>query len=157
MYKVFFIFIFTTFCFSSTINFQEEKFVNALQASVYKNGTIEIKNDSIKVSYKNFDTSYIFFSDYFIVKDKNSEQKLKYEDRVELSIFYKLINLIYRDKKDGIEEFFNLENVENKTVLTPNEYLSNSIEKVEFKKEQSILNFLKIYFKNEDYIKIVQN
>lgn len=157
MYKVFFIFIFTTFCFSSTINFQEEKFVNALQASVYKNGIIEIKNNFIKVSYKDFDTSYIFFSDHFIVKDKNSERELKYEDRVELSIFYKLINLIYRDKKDGIEEFFNLENIENKTVLTPNEYLSNSIEKVEFKKEQSILNFLKIYFKNEDYIKIVQN
>ncbi len=42
-------------------------------------------------------------------------------------------------------------------VLIPNEYLSNSISKIEFKKLSNKLEFLKIYFKNEDYIQIVQN
>ena len=95
--------------------------------------------------------------DHFISKDNQTEQKLNYEDRVELNLFYKLINFIYKDKKDGIEEFFKLQEIENKMVLIPNEYLSNSISKIEFKKVSNKLEFLKIYFKNEDYIQIVQN
>ena len=47
--------------------------------------------------------------------------------------------------------------IENKIILIPNEYLSNSISKIEFKKVSNKLEFLKIYFKNEDYIQIVQN
>ena len=158
MLKIFiFLSIFILNIFAQTITFKEEKFLNALQTSVYKDGKIDFKKDYIEVSYKNLSTSYIFFDDHFISKDNQTEQRLNYEDRVELNLFYKLINFIYKDKKDGIEEFFKLQEIENKMVLIPNEYLSNSISKIEFKKVSNKLKFLKIYFKNEDYIQIVQN
>lgn len=59
----------------------------------------QILKDYIEVSYKNLSTSYIFFDDHFISKDNQTEQKLNYEDRVELNLFYKLINFIYKDKR----------------------------------------------------------
>lgn len=156
MYKLLLFFIFTTICFASSINFEEEKYVSALQTSVYKYGNIDIKDDKITVSYKNLNSSYIFYKDYFILKDKESEQKQSYEKRIELGLFYKLILHIYKDKKDDIEEFFQVTNDNKTTILTPNEYISNAIEKIEYKKELNKLKFLKIEFKNEDYIKIVQ-
>ncbi|RBQ30735.1 hypothetical protein CRU92_10335 [Arcobacter sp. FW59] len=156
MPKFLLFFILTTFAFSSSIDFEEEKYVNALQTSVYKYGNIDIKDDIITVSYKNLSSSYIFYEDYFILKDKDNEQKLSYDEKVELSLFYKLISFIYKDRKDGVEEFFKLQNIDENSVLIPNEYVSNAIEKIEFKKDENRLKFLKIYFKNEDYIKIVQ-
>mgnify|MGYP000187395413 CR=1 FL=1 len=104
MLKIFiFLSIFILNIFAQTITFKEEKFLNALQTSVYKDGKIDFKKDYIEVSYKNLSTSYIFFDDHFISKDNQTEQRLNYEDRVELNLFYKLINFIYKDKKEFIK------------------------------------------------------
>jgi len=157
MYKLFLILILTTFSFASSINFKEEKYVSALQTSVYKDGNINIQDNKITVSYKNLNSSYIFYDSYFILKDKDNEQQLNYEDSVELSLFYKLISFIYKNRQDSIEDFFKIENIEGIYNLIPNEYISNAIDKIEFKKNLDKLEFLKIYFRNEDYIKIVQN
>jgi len=157
MYKLLLFFVLIVSSFASNINFKEEKYVSALQTSVYKYGNINIQVNKIIVSYKNPNSSYIFYEDYFILKDKNKEQKLNYDEKVELSLFYKLITLIYQDRQDDIQEFFQLKEDDGNIILIPNEYISNTIEKIEYKKEQNRLKFLKIYFKNEDYIKIVQN
>ena len=67
MLKIFiFLSIFILNVFAQTITFKEEKFLNALQTSVYKDGKIDFKKDYIEVSYKNLSTSYIFFDDHFI-------------------------------------------------------------------------------------------
>jgi len=157
MYKLLLFFVLIVSSFASNINFKEEKYVSALQTSVYKYGNINIQANKIIVSYKNPNSSYIFYEDYFILKDKNKEQKLNYDEKVELSLFYKLITLIYQDRQDDIQEFFQLKEDDGNIILIPNEYISNTIDKIEYKKEQNRLKFLKIYFKNEDYIKIVQN
>ncbi|AXK49071.1 hypothetical protein CRU87_06955 [Aliarcobacter trophiarum LMG 25534] len=149
--------IFVLNLYSSSISFKEEKFVSSLQTSVYKDGLIEFNSDFIKVSYKNLSNSYLFYSDYLLIKDKENEQKFSYEEKVELSLFSKLLNLIYKNKSEDIKEYFKVEKNEKETILLPNEYLANSIEKIEYKKIGDRLAFLKIYFKNEDYIKIVQN
>jgi len=157
MYKLLLFFVLIVSSFASNINFKEEKYVSALQTSVYKYGNINIQANKIIVSYKNPNSSYIFYEDYFILKDKNKEQKLNYDEKVELSLFYKLITLIYQDRQYDIQEFFQLKEDDGNIILIPNEYISNTIDKIEYKKEQNRLKFLKIYFKNEDYIKIVQN
>lgn len=76
MLKIFiFLSIFILNVFAQTITFKEEKFLNALQTSVYKDGKIDFKKDYIEVSYKNLSTSYIFLmtilSQKIISQNKN--------------------------------------------------------------------------------------
>lgn len=158
MYKVLlFLSIFISSIFADKINFSEEKYLGSLETSVYKYGTIEFNNDFVKVSYKNISNEFLFFDDYLIIKNKNDEQKFDYEEKIELSLFSKLINLIYRNQEENVDNFFKIEKSEDVINLIPNEYLANSISKIEYKKDENVLKYLKIYFKNEDYIKIVQN
>lgn len=75
---------------------------------------------------------------------------------MELTIFSKLIKGIYRNQQEELTEYFEITNENEKTILVPNEYLSNAIQKIEYKKIEEKLEFLKIYFSNEDWINIVQ-
>lgn len=159
MHKIFiFLFALLVNLFAQTIEFEEEKYIISLETSVYKHGTIEFNNNFTKVLYKNTSKEFLFFDDYLLIKDNDNEQKFDYEEKIELSLFAKLINLIYKNESENIEEFFKVEKNEDKSInLIPNEYLKNTISKIEYKKDENILKYLKIYFKNGDYIKIVQN
>ncbi len=157
MLKIFiFLFVSLLNLFSQTIKFEEEKYVSSLETSVYNQGIIEFGEKFTKVSYRNLSNNYLFFDEYLIIKDKENEQKYNYEEKIELSLFSKLINLIYKNQDENIGEYFTIEKDSESTNLIPNEYLKNSISKIEYKKDKDILKYLKIYFKNEDYIKIVQ-
>ncbi|MEZ4692585.1 MAG: hypothetical protein R2837_00860 [Aliarcobacter sp.] len=63
---------------------------------------------------------------------------------MELTIFSKLIEGIYRNQQEELTEYFEITNENEKTILVPNEYLSNAIQKIEYKKIEEKLEFLKI-------------
>ena len=157
MFKILFLFLCATlFLFANPIKFKEEKYINALQSSVNKNGILKLENDFIEINYLEENKSFIFYNDHIILKTKEKEDTLKYEENIELSVFFKLIKSIYKNQHEELKEYFEIKNENEKTILTPNEYLANVIQKIEFKKTNEKLEFLKIYFVNEDWIKIVQ-
>jgi len=157
MFKVLFLFLFTSLSlFANQIKFKEEKYVNALQSSFFKNGTLEIKEKSIILSYPTKKLSYIFNEDNIVKKDGDSEELLEYEDHLELTIFSKIIESIYREKTNTLIEYFKIKSENEKTILLPNDYISNAIIKIEYNKINSKLEFLKIYFTNENWINIVE-
>lgn len=157
MFKVLFLLLSSTlFLFANPIKFKEEKYINALQTSVNKNGILKLENDFIEINYFEENKSFIFYNDHIILKTKEKEDILKYEENIELSVFLKLIKSIYKNQLEDLKEYFGISNENGKTILTPNEYLANVIQKIEFKKNNEKLEFLKIYFVNEDWIKIVQ-
>lgn len=142
--------------FADVINFQEERYISSLSKSVFKKGSLEIRSDFIELSYVGEDKIYDFYDDYIILKSSNETQKYSYDEKMELNLFSKLIRLIYGNKKDGIDEFFNSKKDGDLIVLEPKEQLSRHIEKIEYKKLKGVLVFLKISFKNDEWIKIVQ-
>lgn len=157
MFKILFLLLSSTlFLFANPIKFKEEKYVNALQTSVNKNGILKLENDFIEINYQEENKSFIFYNDHIILKTKEKEDSLKYEENIELSVFLKLIKSIYKNQPEDLKEYFGIANENEKTILTPNEYLANVIQKIEFKKTNEKLEFLKIYFVNEDWIKIAQ-
>ena len=157
MFKVLFLLLSSTlFLFANPIKFKEEKYVNALQTSVNKNGILKLENDFIEINYFEENKSFIFYNDYIILKTKEKEDTLKYEENIELSVFLKLIKSIYKNQPEDLKEYFDITNEDKKTILIPNEYLSNVIQRIEYKKIDNRLEFLKIYFVNEDWINIVQ-
>ena len=157
MFKILFLFLLSTlFLLANPIKFKEEKYINALQSSIYKNGFLKIEENFIEINYKEDNKAFIFYNDHIILKTKEKEDTLKYEENIELSVFLKLIKCIYKNQPEDLKEYFDITNEDKKTILMPNEYLSNVIQKIEFKKNNEKLEFLKIYFVNEDWINIVQ-
>lgn len=157
MFKVLFLFLFSTlFLFSNEIEFKEEKYISALNASVYRNGILNINNDFIKVAYPQQNKSFTFTKENIVEKDGNKENIITYEDNLDLSIFSKIIESIYTNKVEDIQEYFKIKRNNEVTTLIPNEYVANVINKIEYQKIDSELKFLKIYFTNDDWINIVQ-
>ncbi|RXJ78275.1 hypothetical protein [Arcobacter sp. F2176] len=157
MFKVLFLFLFSTlFLFSNEIKFKEEKYVSALNTSVYRKGILNINKDFIKVTYPQQNKSFTFKKDNILEKDGQKEKIITYEDNLDLTIFSKIIESIYTNKVENIREYFQIKKSDEVTTLIPSEYVANVISKIEYQKIDSKLKFLKIYFTNDDWINIVQ-
>ncbi len=157
MVKILFLFLFfTLFLFSKEIEFKEEKYIGALNTSVYRDGILNIEKDFIKVSYPQQNRTFTFTKENIIEKDGKTENIITYEDNLDLTIFSKVIESIYTNKIENIKEYFQIKKSDGNTTLIPSEYVANVIKKIEYKKIDSKLKFLKIYFTNDDWINIVQ-
>jgi len=158
MYKIILLlFISTILLFSRPIKFKEEKYISALNTSVYKYGILNIDSDILEVTYNNESKSLVFTKDNIIEKSAKERKILKYEDNLELTLFSKIINSIYKNKHEDLVEYFHIKKDNSFTTLIPNEYISNVINKIEYKKIDMKLVFLKIYFTNNDWINIVED
>lgn len=158
MYKFMILFLIASlYSFAEPIKFKEEKFINAFQTSVYRDGLMNINSSFIEISYPKENKSFIFNKENIIEKEGNKEKILNYEENLELTIFSKIIRSVYQNQTDEITEYFDIKNENKKIVLIPNEYISNAINKIEYKKNHTQLEFLKIYFTNEDWINIVES
>lgn len=157
MFKLFiFLSMFTTFILANTVNFTETKHISALDVEVKKKGTLVFEKEFTKLSYSNNNTSYKFNKEHIVQIVKNKETLLNYEDDLNLTIFSTLLNAIYKEEIDNLKEYFEITKDKEVTILTPNEYIANVIDKIEYKKNTKELEFLRIYFVNEDRIEIVQ-
>lgn len=158
MYKFFIVLIlFSFYAFGATIKFKEEKYISALQTSVFRDGLITINNERIEIKYLKEKKSFIFNAQHIIEKNDTQEKILNYEDHLELTLFSKIIRAVYQNQPQELDAYFVITNKDKKTVLLPNEYIANVIEKIEYKKEHNQLEFLKIYFINKDWINIIEN
>ncbi len=155
MHKIFFIIILlSSFLFATSVKFEEEKYISALQTSVFSNGTIQFTNEFIKITYPQKDKGYTFYNDFILVTSGENTQEILYEDNIELTVLYTLFNSIYTNNNQELEEYFDINSKREFITLLPKDYLSNIIDKIEYQKNDKSLNFLKIYFLNEDWIKI---
>ncbi len=158
MYKVLFLFFISTiFLFSNPIKFKEEKYISALDTSVFRYGILKINNDVLEVKYPKDNKSFVFTKENIIENNGNKKTVLNYEENLELTLFSKIIDSIYKNKLENLEEYFSVTKDASKVILTPNEYIANVINKIEYEKLDMKLLFLKIYFTNGDWIKIVEN
>lgn len=141
---------------SKIINFEEQHYISSLDQSKFKKGRLDIREDSIGLSYDNSDKIYTFYDDHISMQDKNETKKINYGDKIELDLFAKLIKLIYAKDKNGIDQYFSFVNDADLIILEPKEQLSKYIEKIEYKKLEDRLIYLRISFKNGEWIKIDQ-
>jgi hypothetical protein len=151
-----FCWLFTFVLKADFIKFQEERYINALNTSVYKTGQLYIKKNLITLHYPNEKKTFIFKDDYIIEKNNNNEKIKTYEENLELSVFSKLIRSIYYNQTKPLEVYFEIKNQKGKTILLPFSYISNVIQKIEYEKIESELKFLKIHFTNQDWVNIVE-
>ena len=113
MFKILFLLLSTTlFLFSNPIKFKEEKYINALQSSVSKNGVLKVEDNFIEIIYQGSDKSFVFYDDYIGLKTKEKEEILKYEENMELTIFSKLIKSIYKNQQDRLTSYYDSHHIQ---------------------------------------------
>lgn len=158
MYKILFlIFVSTMFVFSKPIKFKEEKYISALNTTVDRYGVLKFDDDSLEIKYEKESKSLIFTKENIIEKSGEKKEILSYEENLELTLFSKIINSIYKNEPENLKEYFEIKKDNSLVTLVPNEYIANVIEKIEYKKVELTLVYLKIYFTNDDWINIVEN
>ncbi|MAD41091.1 MAG: hypothetical protein CL623_01695 [Arcobacter sp.] len=157
MFKLFMILsVFMTLVLSNEVKFNETKYINAVDLEVSKKGILVFDKIFTKLSYENEETSFKFQVDNILQIKDDKETILSYDENLELSIFSTLINAIYKDDLEKLEEFFEIKKEKEETVLIPDDHISSVIDKITYKKTAKNLDFLNIYFTNEDRINIVQ-
>lgn len=150
------LFLVNPFLLAQTINFKEVKYIYALDQELYKNGSIKIDDNTIILQYSN-SSQIIKYDDLFIHIINNDEiQKIPHNENIEYSVFFSLIKGIFQNNLTLLANSFTINKDKDKTILIPNEYLANAIEKIEYKKQNKKLKFLRIFFLNQDSIKITQ-
>ena len=146
----------TTLFLANEVKFDETKYINAIDLEVKKKGTLLFDKEFTKLSYSNESTSFKFQKENILQIKNDKEKILQYEENLELTIFNTLINAIYKNDLEKLEEYFEISKEKEKIVLNANDYISSVIDKIEYKKTSENLEFLNIYFTSEDRIEIVQ-
>lgn len=154
MYKILFLLvIFFNFSFAKVIEFKEERYLYALDNSIYKKGYIEFKENSIKTWYKNNKETLYFKNDklYKIIDTKQIEL-----NNIAAKIYFLILEGVFHNNSNVIDKFFIQKKQNDLISLTPKEIISKYMQKVEYKKDKEKLIFLKIYLHNNDRIIIEQ-
>lgn len=151
MTRLFLIFFsFTLFLFAETIKFQEEKYIDAIDTTLYKKGSLEFGDNTIKLQYTNSDKLLIYFDDTLTLEDKTNGSKTDLSTNIILTTMFVLIDSVYHDKLTVLEEFFTMKKEDTLTALEPKVVLKNYIDRVEFLKQNGKLKFLTILMHNND-------
>lgn len=141
-----FIFI---FCFlflnlnASIINFQEEKYIEVIDNTVYKKGTLEFIDKKISLKYNNSNRVLIYENNSLIINDGDDTQSIDLNKQVTLKMIFLLIESINNNDLKALQEYFEVSTKNKITNLNPKYSLSNYIENVEFKKDKK-LDFITI-------------
>ncbi|MDC0932248.1 hypothetical protein OAR97_00220 [Arcobacteraceae bacterium] len=132
---------------ASVIHFEEEKYVEVIDNSLYKKGTLEFIKNKIKLKYNNSSRILIYEDDTLTILVDNEIQKIDLKNQLSIKIVFLLIDSIYKNKYGVIKEYFTIDKEKNVNYLTPNKNLKNYILSVEFKKNKA-LDYIIIKMKN---------
>lgn len=155
MGKIFILFIIVLNLFSKTIEFKEEKYIEALETSIDNYGYINFKKDSIEVSYKNSNEVLIFKDDILLIKNTSNIEEIDLNRDLGKKIYFLLLNCIHTNDTSKLALYFKIKKDKKETLLIPKGQIANVIKKIFFKKEK-ILKYLQINMQNKNRIRIEQ-
>lgn len=132
---------------ASTINFQEEKYIEVIDNSVFRKGTLDFKENKISLKYKNSNRVLIYENDNLTIKNGEDIQRVDLNKQLALKMIFLLIEAIHTNDLKTLEEYFLIKKEKQTALLEPKESLKNYIKNVEFKKDKK-LDFMTIKMTN---------
>ena len=143
----FFIALFCTFSNGTIIYFEEEKYIEVMDNSIRKKGTLEFKDNKIILQYDNSKRILIYEDDSLSIQIDDEIQEINLESQIALKMVFLLIESIQKNDFLILQEYFTINKKNKATLLFPNKSLENYIESVEFRKTE-ILEYLTIIMTN---------
>lgn len=148
------ILLFPLFLFAQSIKFSEEKYHEALDATLKKTGKIDFLKHSIKIVYDGDETVLIYNGDLLITQKGETKKELDLSKRPAVKMFFVLFEAVYLDNKEVLESYFTIRNEKESVSLIPHKNISSYIDSVSYKKTNKKLNFLQIDLSSKDRIRI---
>jgi hypothetical protein len=132
---------------ASIIHFEEEKYIEVLDNSIKKEGTLEFLDKKLKLKYKHSKRVLTYENDILTIQAGDAIQEIDLTKQLALKISFLLIESIHYNKIKVLEEYFIINKENNITFLKPKEMLINYIISVEYKKTKT-LEYLTIHMTN---------
>ncbi|WP_108062402.1 hypothetical protein [Poseidonibacter lekithochrous] len=132
---------------ASTINFQEEKYIEVIDNTVLKKGSLDFKENQITLKYKNSNRVLIYKEDDLTIKNDEDTQTIDLNKQIALKMIFLLIEAIHTNDLQTLQEHFKIHKNNKLITLEPKSSLQSYIENVEFKKDKK-LEFLTIKMTN---------
>lgn len=142
--------------YAQKFEFTQEKYINALDMITKKTAYIIVVGDDLTLKYSHENKVMHFNKNNILIKEKQNEEVLQYENNIKLFIFYNLLKAIFSDNTSFLEKDFKITK-EDKITLIPKEYVRNIIKEITYKKVANKLKYIHIDFVNKDRISIVPN
>ena len=147
MFRFLIICVFFIFSDASSINFQEEKYIEVIDNTVLKKGTLDFKENQITLKYKNSNRILVYKDDSLTIKSGEDTQTIDLNKQIQLKMIFLLIEAIHKNDLETLSEYFEINKKNKITTLKPLGSLANYIENVEFKKDKK-LDFMTIKMAN---------
>lgn len=123
---------------ASIIHFQEEKYIEVIDNSLRKKGTLEFIDNKIKLKYNNSSKVLIYEDDTLLIKINNEVQEIDLKNQIVIRMIFLLIDSIHRNEYNIVKEYFIMSKEKDVHYLTPKPNLKNYLLSVEFKKNKTL-------------------
>ena len=138
---------------AQSINFVEERFLDAISMTFTKKGEISFDKGAIEILYKN-GQKITYKEGNVTIQEDDTIHTINTDKDPSSKMMFILFDAIYSENLEPLQPFFSIKKTTNEVTLEPKKIIENYIDHIKKKKEEQRLVFLKIYFRNDDRIMI---
>lgn len=146
--------IFISLALSSSFNFSEVRYSDAIDKSIEFHGKITFLEDGLFIEYKDINKSLKYSADSLAYVQDGQKIKLSEVEAQKIIQYFNVLMLLHSDNEELLSTQFSIEKLQDKSILKPKGDLEKFIKKIEIIKIDNMLKEVKLFLKNNDTIKI---
>lgn len=146
--------MFISLALSSSSNFSEVRYSDALERSIEFHGKITFLEDGLFIEYKDINKSLKYSANTLVYMQDGKEVKLGEQETQKIIQYFNVLILLHGDNENLLSTQFTIEKLQDKSILKPKGDLEKFIKKIELIKIDKMLKEVKLFLKNNDIIKI---
>ncbi|MEN8302461.1 MAG: hypothetical protein ABFQ64_00150 [Campylobacterota bacterium] len=151
---LFLMFLFISSLLSDSFNFSEVRYSDALERSIKLKGEITFEKNSLHIKYNDSERSILYKDSVLTLKENDRTVELEEAELQRVSQFFEILLLLHSGDESALNDKFDMQRFEDKSMLIPKGYIGNFVQKIELKKLNKELKEVSLFLKNSDYITI---
>jgi outer membrane lipoprotein-sorting protein len=156
MYLKFFFFTLLTSItlLAQSYNFSELRYSDAIGKSSQLDGKIEFTKDGLNIEYPKKRKKLVYDGKGVLLFQDDKKVELKEQQERYMMQYFEILKMLHKGDESELKEEFEIEKKEYKILLRPTSTLKYYINFIELTEENKILNYIKLFLKNNDTITI---
>ena len=140
--------------FATSYNFSELRYSDATGRYSQVDGKIEFTKEGLNIEYPKKSKRLVYDGESVTLLQDAKEIALKEQQERYMMQYFEILKMLHEGDESELKEEFEVEKKEYKTLLKPTSTLKYYINSIELTKENNILNYVKLFLKNNDTITI---
>jgi hypothetical protein len=152
--KLFLSLLYSVTLFAQSYNFSELRYSDALNRYSQLDGRIEFTQDGLNILYPKQKKELEYNGQDVIIKEGKKELDLPSQQKQYMMQYFEILKMLHAGDEAELRDEFTIQKEHYKTVLYPIGNLKYYIKSIELTKEKGLLNYVKLFLKNNDTITI---